>query len=188
MGDYFDEIADRADALHEARSGMSEGGFRVIQHNKGWVVEKRVGGSLPAIWNMAETRVWSTNELAQQRAVALSQGAVPEFSESDILKPNEMPEEFPANTRFSPFPEPVMRPAEPEVGTVLGFTKQYSEEGPVYSFAAIHATSDQRGWYLSGPRNAAQPLDWDSLLDFVGGPDDWARVGVCMAWTPLVLP
>lgn len=86
---------------------------------------------------------------------------------------------------FVPFLAPVMRPVEPGVGAVLGFTKQYSEDGPAYSFAAIRATNKQRGWFLSGPRNAAQPLDWDSLLDFIGGPDDWARTGVVTGWTPL---
>lgn len=87
---------------------------------------------------------------------------------------------------FSPFPAPVMRPGEWPVGTVLGFTKQYSEDGPTYSFAAIRATGGRRGWFLSGPRNAAQPLDWDGLLDFIGCPDDWARVGVAGSWSPLV--
>lgn len=84
---------------------------------------------------------------------------------------------------FTPFPRPVARPAEPEVGTVIGFAKQFSEDGPVYSFAAIHATKGQ--WYLSGPRHGTQAMTWDHLLDFIGGPLDWARVGVVGSWDRL---
>ena len=89
--------------------------------------------------------------------------------------------------QFNPFPVPAMRPAEPGMGTVLGFTKQYAEDGPTYSFVALRAVQSRRGWYLSGPRNAAQPLDWDTLLDFIGGPDEWAQVGVATGWARMVI-
>lgn len=86
---------------------------------------------------------------------------------------------------FSPFPTPVPRPAEPEVGMVIGFAKQYSEDGTVYSFAAIRATDRVRGWYLSGPRYSGHAYTWDALLDFIGGPAEWARIGVITEWSPL---
>lgn len=86
---------------------------------------------------------------------------------------------------FSPFPTPVRRPAEPEQGTVLGFTKHYSEDGAGYSFAAVRATNRHAGWFLSGPKHTAQPITWDALLDFVGGPTEWARIGVVVEWATL---
>lgn len=85
---------------------------------------------------------------------------------------------------FFPFEPPIVRPVEPMPGSVLGFTKQYREDGPGYAFAAVHV--DRRGWYLTGPNYAGDPIDWDVLLDFIGGPDEWARVGVVATWTPLV--
>lgn len=86
---------------------------------------------------------------------------------------------------FTPFSRPAKRPAEPEVGTVLGFEVQFEADGTRYSYAAIRATSAAKGWYLSGPRYAAQPLTWDQLLDFIGEPQDWARVGVVESWVTL---
>lgn len=86
---------------------------------------------------------------------------------------------------FHPFPAPVSRPQEPEAGTVIGFTKQFTEGGPSYSFAALRVGRLRKGWFLTGPNYAGTPMDWDDLLDFIGGPEEWARVGVVESWTPL---
>jgi hypothetical protein len=86
---------------------------------------------------------------------------------------------------FVPFEAVPARPEELAPGTVLGFTKRYREDGPGYSFVALRV--DRKGWYLSGLKHPGTPMDWDELLDFIGGPDDWARVGVVTAWTPLVV-
>lgn len=93
----------------------------------------------------------------------------------DVVRPEPLP--------FTPFPRPVARPAEPEEGTVIGFAKQFQEDGPTYSFAAIHAVKGQ--WFLSGPRHGGRAMTWDALLDFIGGPLDWARVGVVGSWDHL---
>lgn len=85
---------------------------------------------------------------------------------------------------FTPFVAEVPRPPEYVPGTVLGFTKQYSEDGPAYSFAAVHVR--WLGWYLTGPQYAGEPMRWDDLLDFIGGPEEWRTVGVVAKWTPLV--
>jgi hypothetical protein len=74
-------------------------------------------------------------------------------------------------------------PIEPEPGTVLGFTKRYTEDGPAYSFAAVRVAPRRVSWYLTG--RETEPVDWVTLLDFIGGPDEWARVGVVAAWHPL---
>jgi hypothetical protein len=84
---------------------------------------------------------------------------------------------------FNPFPRPVARPAEPEVGTVIGFTKKFSEDGTSYLFAAIHAVKGR--WYPTGPQYGGRPLSWDALLDFIGGPLEWARVGAVGSWDRL---
>lgn len=86
---------------------------------------------------------------------------------------------------FSPFPTPVSRPAQPEVGTVIGFTKVFREGGQVYSFAAIRATDRNAGWYLTGPQYSGNAYTWDALLDFIGGPAEWFRIGAVESWTPL---
>jgi hypothetical protein len=83
-----------------------------------------------------------------------------------------------------PFEQPAARPIELAPGTVLGFTKRYREDGPGYSFVAIHV--DRLGWYLTGPNYAGVPQSWDNLIDFIGGPEEWARVGVVTSWAPLV--
>ena len=91
---------------------------------------------------------------------------------ADVVRPEPLP--------FTPFPRPVARPAEPEVGTVIGFAKQFNEDGPMYSFAAIHAVKGK--WYLSGPQYGGRAMTWDLLLDLIGGPLEWARVGVVGSW------
>lgn len=83
-----------------------------------------------------------------------------------------------------PFEQPAARPIELPPGTVIGFTKRYTEDGPGYSFAAIHV--DRLGWYLTGPKYSGQPVDWETLLDFIGGLDEWAHVGVVTGWTPMI--
>lgn len=93
----------------------------------------------------------------------------------DVIRPEPLP--------FNPFPRPVARPAEPEVGTVIGFTKKFSEDGASYSFAAIHAVKGR--WYPTGPQYGGRPLSWDALLDFIGGPLEWARVGAVGSWDRL---
>lgn len=90
----------------------------------------------------------------------------------------------PPKVPFFPFEAPVMRPGELPPGTVLGFAKRYTEDGPAYSFAALHV--DRRGWYVTGPKYSGQPMDWDVLLDFIGGPAEWATVGVVASWSPLL--
>lgn len=85
---------------------------------------------------------------------------------------------------FFPFEQTPDLPAEPEPGTVIGFTKRYAEDGPGYSFAGIHVA--RLGWYLTGPNYAGHPVTWETLLDFIGGPAEWAAVGVVTGWTPLV--
>lgn len=105
---------------------------------------------------------------------------------ADPITPRYSASTIPAvepRTPFSPFPEPVRRPAEPEPGTVIGFAKAYREDGPLYSFAAVRV--DRLGWYLTGPQYSGQPMKWDALLDFIGGPAEWFRVGVVTEWSPL---
>jgi hypothetical protein len=84
---------------------------------------------------------------------------------------------------FMPFEAPVIAPAEPMPTSVIGFTKRYREAGPAYSFVAVHV--GRLGWYLTGPNYAGTPMVWDDLLNFIGGPEEWARVGVATAWLSL---
>lgn len=85
---------------------------------------------------------------------------------------------------FFPLEPATGYPAELEPGTVIGFTKRYSEDGPGYSFAAVHVA--RMGWYLTGPKYAGRPMAWTDLLDFIGEPSDWRKVGVVNTWAPLV--
>lgn len=94
-----------------------------------------------------------------------------------------MTPEEPKQWTGSPFEKESLRPIEPDSGAVLGFTKRYTEDGQGYSFVAINV--GRLGWYLSGPKYAGQPMTWDDLLDFIGGPDEWALTGVVAAWHPL---
>lgn len=87
---------------------------------------------------------------------------------------------------FSPFEQVPARPVEPEPGTVLGFTKRYTEDGHGYSFAALSVA--RLGWYLTGPNYSGKPLTWDELLDFIGGPTEWSQVGIVVTWAPLTGP
>jgi hypothetical protein len=91
-----------------------------------------------------------------------------------------------ASSTFTPFTNVPALPAEPVSGMVLGFTKRYTEDGPTYSFAAVRATARTSSWYLTGPNYAGEPMDWPTLLDFIGGLDEWRAVGVVATWTPLV--
>ncbi len=88
------------------------------------------------------------------------------------------------SSMFSPSPTPVPRPPEPPANSVIGFTKSYSEDGPAYSFVAIHV--DRLGWYVSGPKHERSPWTWDQLVDYVGGPAEWQRIALVTQWTPLV--
>jgi hypothetical protein len=87
---------------------------------------------------------------------------------------------------WTPFEQTPARPVELEPGTVLGFTKRYTEDGPGYSFAALSVA--RRGWYLTGPKYNGNPLTWDELLDFIGGPTEWSQVGIVVTWAPLTGP
>lgn len=90
-----------------------------------------------------------------------------------------------AVSAFTPFTaDQSAFPIEPAHGTVLGFTKRYSADGPAYSFAAIRVTPRSKSWYLTGQQT--DPVDWLELLSFIGGPDEWRTVGVVASWTPLV--
>lgn len=167
----FDDTDGTAAERYEVESFR----FRVVAYEDGWVVEKRVSGSLPAIWNLAERQVWPTREQADKRWWELEEGrtpGVPVNPENATRDP------------WVPFEQATPIPVEPAPGTVLGFTKRYHEDGPAYSFAAIHVA--RLGWYLTGPKYAGHPMQWDTLLDFIGEPADWARVGVVTGWTPLV--
>lgn len=163
-------------AAHYSPVEVESPRFRVIAYKDGWVVEKRVGGSLPAIWNLAEPNVWNNREDADRRRWELEAGRAARVSAGDPENATRDP--------WVPFEQPVPLPIEPAPGTVLGFTKRYHEDGPAYSFAAIHVA--RLGWYLTGPKYAGHPVQWDTLLDFIGEPADWARVGVVTGWTPLV--
>jgi hypothetical protein len=90
---------------------------------------------------------------------------------------------FPA-APWVPFEQPAPLPIELPPGEVIGFTKRYREDGPAYSFVAIRVAP--LGWYLTGPNYAGRPIDWETLLEFIGGPDDWAKVGRVTSWTPLL--
>jgi hypothetical protein len=90
---------------------------------------------------------------------------------------------FPA-APWVPFEQPAPLPIELPPGEVIGFTKRYREDGPAYSFVAIRVAP--LGWYLTGPNYAGQPIDWETLLEFIGGPDDWAKVGRVTRWSPLL--
>jgi hypothetical protein len=105
----------------------------------------------------------------------------------DQLKDAEDRGENPyASSTFTPFaPEPAF-PIEPAPGTVLGFTKRYTEDGPAYSFAAIRVAPRSKSWYLTG--RETEPVDWLTLLDFIGGPDEWRAVGMAASWVPLAVP
>jgi hypothetical protein len=87
---------------------------------------------------------------------------------------------------WMPFEQPAARPVELEPGTVLGFTKRYTEDGHGYSFAALSVA--RLGWYLTGPNYSGKPLTWDELLDFIGGPTEWSQVGIVVTWAPLTGP
>jgi hypothetical protein len=67
--------------------------------------------------------------------------------------------------------------AEPEPGTVIGFTKHFREDGPGYVYVAIRVKG--RGWFLTG--SAAGATTWDDLLEFVDGAQLW----VTRDWTRL---
>lgn len=69
-------------------------------------------------------------------------------------------------------------PAEPEPGTVVGFTKRFREDGPGYAYVAIRIKG--RGWYTTG-RPIVEPATWAELLKFVDGADLW----VTRDWTRL---
>lgn len=123
-------------------------------------------------------------------APAMPRAAQEYLSEVDRLREQAGLRANLSDTRdpFVPFdPEPAQptKPEELPAGTVLGFTKRYTENGTGYSFVAIRA--GRLGWYLTGPNYAGEPIRWADLLDFIGGPDEWARVGVVTAWTPLVV-
>jgi hypothetical protein len=85
---------------------------------------------------------------------------------------------------FTPFEQATTVPEEPAAGSVIGFVKRYREDGPGYSFAAVHV--HRLGWYLTGPKYAGEPVEWLDLLNFIGGWDEWKTIGVVVAWTPLV--
>jgi hypothetical protein len=86
---------------------------------------------------------------------------------------------------FTPFTLPAPRPPEPAIGTVLGFEKTFPGVvvSKTYSYAALHADP---GWYLTGKTFLAAAFTWGELLDFIGGPKDWARVGIAIGWAPLI--
>jgi hypothetical protein len=102
---------------------------------------------------------------------------------SDPANLNPSDAELAQDAAFNPFPAPVVHPTEPAAGTVLGFTKQFTEDGQVYSYVAL--SIDTNKWYLSGPRQAGHPFSWGALLGFIGGPTEWAGVGVVASWTPM---
>ncbi len=83
-----------------------------------------------------------------------------------------------------PFELEAPRPVEMPPGTVIGFSKQYTEDGAKYAFVAVHV--GRKGWYLTGPNYAGQPMDWDALLDFIGGPDEWAAAMFVSEWSRLI--
>lgn len=89
-----------------------------------------------------------------------------------------------ASSAFTPFANMPTLPIEPAPGTVLGFTKRFTEDGPVYSYAAVRATAQALSWYLTSQQT--DPVDWLELLSFIGGPDEWRTVGVVASWTPLI--
>lgn len=102
----------------------------------------------------------------------------------DQLKDAEDRGENPyASSTFTPFANVPTLPIEPAPGTVLGFTKRYTTDGPAYSFAAVRASNR---WYLTGAKYQGRPMNWPTLLDFIGGPGEWRGVGVVASWTPLV--
>lgn len=59
---------------------------------------------------------------------------------------------------------------EPPVGSVITFTKLFSDPAKPYSYAALR-TGPERvsggGWYITG-RDGKQPRDWDALCEFIG--------------------
>jgi len=67
--------------------------------------------------------------------------------------------------------------AEPEPGTVVGFTKHFREDGPGYAYVAIRVKG--KGWFLTG--SAAGATTWDDLLEFADGVQLW----VTRDWTRL---
>lgn len=81
---------------------------------------------------------------------------------------------------FTPYADLVCRPIEPSAGTVLGFTKQFSANDKAYAFAAISVGTNM--WFLSGPRHGGSSMHWSELLNFIGGPEQWAQVGVAVVW------
>jgi hypothetical protein len=108
------------------------------------------------------------------------------------------PDEFPP-PRFSPFPAPAPLPVEPAPGSVIGFVKDFGmagswlasqpsrsnvSNGKLYTYVAVHA--DNEVWYLSGPQRGGRSFTWADLLEFIGGPEQWATVGIVAAWDRLV--
>lgn len=85
-----------------------------------------------------------------------------------------------ATASFTPFGELTRQPVEPSPGTVLGFTKQFTPDGKTYAFAAISIGTGM--WFLSGPRHGGGSMHWRELLDFIGGPEQWAQVGHAVVW------
>lgn len=70
------------------------------------------------------------------------------------------------------------QPAEPEPGTVVGFTKRFREDGPGYAYVAIRIKG--RGWFTTGS-DVIDPQTWGQILEFADGAQLW----VTRDWTRL---
>ena len=55
-------------------------------------------------------------------------------------------------------------PTEPVNGKVIKFQKQFTEEGPVYNYAAIRAVGL---WNTTGPK-APKAYTWEELMSWMG--------------------
>lgn len=65
--------------------------------------------------------------------------------------------------------------AEPNLGSVIQFTKRYTAGGKGYSFAALRAGA---GWYITGARSsssagAGNRMTFEALVEFIGDSKAW---------------
>lgn len=74
-------------------------------------------------------------------------------------------------------PAPIALPPEPPLGTVICWQQQFTPDGPVYSYVAIHVAA---GWFVSDSSEA--PYSWLALFVWL---IKTAPVSVVTGWAPL---
>lgn len=78
----------------------------------------------------------------------------------------------------SQLPQRAYLPPEPPPGTVISWQQQYAQDGPTYTYVAVHIA--WRGWYVSD--QSETPYSWGELFYWLIGQ---AQVWTVTSWRPL---